>query len=225
MKKQGKAKQGDLTGKLSKAAIIIVLVMAVAGFTLNMGFFASFKSAKPGSLVVVDYTLRDGENRPIISSVQQLVQNSLENGETVGYTSQILVEVNGEEENGINPIDVYYPGGELKFALFSGELDAISSGIEGMHVNEQKTIPLEFGSSLISNMTPEQFEQIGGNFTSVQPGDWMAMGFTDTPIVSVDNSTPVIPIRWAKVTEKSTDEIFLLYGYSSVDVIVRDIRS
>lgn len=222
MKKQEKRRQNDWFGTVSKVAVILVLILAVAGFTLNMGFFSIFKSVKSGSYVTIDYTLRNDEGRPVISSVQQVVENGYDEGYAVGYTSRLSLVANGKVEN-VTPVDVYYSMGTVQFALFGPEIETISEGIMGMHLNEQKTILFPFGDDLKSNITPSQFEMIGGNFSQAEVGDWIPLGFATAPIVPVGNETPEVPIRWAEVLEKGEDSLLLGYGYSQVDVIVRDI--
>ena len=110
----------------------------------------------------------------------------------------------------------------IQFAFFQAEMDAIAAEVTGMHENDRKTVEFEFWPDLKSTMTPEQFANIGGNFTTAEIGDVMPMGFTEEPIISVDNSTPEIAIRWATVVEKN-DTITLRYGYPAVDIIVQQI--
>jgi hypothetical protein len=225
MKKDRKKKQPDRMGKASKIVILLVLLSAVIGFTLNMGFFSIFKTAEPGSYVVVDYTIRDDAGQPIITSSRPVVEDGLKKGFPVGFTAPLLLEVDATPEESIISIDTYYPSGTLQFALFASEIEAMNAGISGMHINEQTTVPFDFGPSLVQNLTAEQFEAIGGNFSLAQPGSWMPMGFVDKPIISVDNTTPEIPIRLARVIEKHEDEILLRYGYSTVDITIQEIRT
>ena len=222
MKKQGKGKQKDWFGTVSKVAVILVLVLAVAGFTLNMGFFSIFETVKPGSYVIIDYTLRTEEGRPVISSVQQVVESGYDEGYTIGYTSRLTLVANGTVEN-VTPVEVYYPMGTVQFALFAPEIETIGEEIMGMHPNEQKTIIFPFAGDLQSTLTPSQFEMIGGNFSEAAVGDWVPLGFAVAPIIPVGNETPEVPIRWAEVREKGEDGLLLGYGYPEVEVIVRDI--
>ncbi len=228
MKKQAKQKKDDRFQSLSRVAILLVLLMAIAGFTLNMSFFSIFKTAEEGDLVLIDYTLLYEDDSPIFSSVEQTVENAYNEGRIIGYTPQMLIEAGSETEESMQKVEVYYYTPDysamdsIQFAFFQAEMDAIAAEVTGMHENDRKTVEFEFWSDLKSTMTPEQFANIGGNFTTAEIGDIMPMGFTEEPIISVDNSTPEIAIRWATVVEKN-DTITLRYGYPAVDIIVQQI--
>jgi hypothetical protein len=229
MKKQANKKKDDRFQTLSRVAIVLVLLMALAGFTLNMSFFSIFKATEKGDLVVIDYTLLYEDDRPLFSSVEQTIESGYNEGMNIGYTPQMLVEAGSEMEESMQNVDVYYYNPDyssvrsIQFPFFQAEMDAITAAVTGMKENGRKTVEFDFWSDLKSTLTPEQFANIGGNFTTAEVGDVVPMGFTEEPIISIDNNTPEIAVRWATVIEKN-DTITLRYGYPAVEITVVEIR-
>jgi hypothetical protein len=228
MKKQGKVQKSGTTMNWTKIGTIFVLLICVVGFTLNMGFFSFFKNAQAGSAVVVDYTIRDADGRPILTSVPQVAAQSYQAQEGVFFTDPLQLEVGQVEESPIHSVDVYVTDGENvysagTFALFSNEVDTISMSVEGMRENDQKTISLDSGDKMERVLTVEEFENIGGNFTETQVGDYIPMGFVDAPTIAVDNSTPDIATRWSLVTAKDDETLGVQYGYATAEIILREI--
>lgn len=228
MKKQGKVQQSGTTMNWAKIGTLFVLLICVVGFTLNMGFFSFFKTAQTGSAVVVDYTIRDADGRPILTSVAQVAVQSYQAQEGVFFTDPMQLEVGKGEEDPIHAVDVYVTDGENvysagTFALFSNEVDQISMAVEGMRENDRKTIPLDSGDEWERILTAEEYENIGGNFTDTQVGDYIPLGFVDAPIIAVDNSTPEIATRWAYVTAKDNETLDVRYGYATAEIILTEI--
>jgi FKBP-type peptidyl-prolyl cis-trans isomerase 2 len=228
MKKQQKVQKSGASSRWLKVGTLLVLLICVVGFTLNMGFFSYFTTAQPGSVATVDYTIRDDEGRAILTSVSQIALESYQNQEGAFFTDPLQLEVGGTQDAFINPVDVYVTDGQSvysagKFALFSSEIDGISSALEGMRVNDRKTVSLDAGDKWERTMTAEEFENIGGNFTGAQVGDYVPMGFVDAPVIAVDNTTPEIATRWVKVTDKGDGVLAVQYGYATADIVLKEI--
>ncbi len=224
MKSKGSQKnKGDWTKKFSQFFIVFILAACVLGFTLNMAFFTGIKSAQPGSLVTIDYTIYTPDDIPVLTSDQNILQAAYQKGIPVVLTRPMSIEVGSQQENSITDIEGYdYQGGTVHFALFSSELDRISDSLNGVRNND--IISVEFTDNLVMTRSIEDFEKSGFNVTAIPVGSLISLGFTETTYIPVGNITPVIPIRWVKVIDKTDDNITVRYNYGSADITVREIH-
>ncbi|KQC05726.1 MAG: hypothetical protein APR53_06290 [Methanoculleus sp. SDB] len=228
MKAQRNSKKPDSSPNYMKIGALFILVICVAGFTLNMGFFSAFKTAQPGNAVALDFTLRDESGLAVLTSNQQVMKNALETGEGVLVTQPISLNVGGNVTEDIVSVDAYvsdgtryYPIG--KYALLSFELETISDACEGMRQNERKRVSFEYPESPVWTLSVEEFENFGGNFSTTNLGDWVPLGFSTAPIIAVDNTTPEVPFRLTKVVDKQADSIDIRYGYAYADIILSEM--
>lgn len=211
-----------------KIGALFILVICVAGFTLNMGFFSALKTAQPGNAVTLDFTFRDESGFAVLTSNQQVMKTAIETGEGVLMTQPIVLEVGGDVMEDIIPVDAYISDGTQyynvgKYALLSFELNTISDACEGMRQNERKRVSFEYPEPPVWTLSVENFENFGGNFSTVKVGDWVPLGFSTGPIISVDNTTPEIPMRITRVVDKQADSIDIRYGYAYADIILSEL--
>lgn len=222
MKKEQKKQQTDWTKNLSRAFIVVIIFVCVAGFTLTMPFFSIFKSAKPGSMVIVDYTIKEKDGTPVVTSFQKVAEDGV-----IGGLSQPLQIVVGENQtSGIVRVPMYYPQG-TEYALFSTEIEDISGALDGMHQGDMKHIQFD-NVPVVMNMTPERFNGIYNNsnydFNTTNVGAWLPVVLSDSIYVSEDNTSLNLPVRMVKVVDKTPDEILMSYDYDSVDISLREIN-
>jgi hypothetical protein len=229
MKKQGNQKKNKgVSDRLSKIAILGVLLICVVGFTLNMGFFSFFKTAQPGSICQVGYTLYDAQGVPLITSNEQVAQAEYESGNLALLSEPLVLTVGEEYQETFVPITLLYPEGASN-TLLANELAEINAALPGMRVNEQKTIEISGADTMVTAMTAEQFDSIVQgygteyNFSAAEPGDWVPLGMSATPIIELDNATPEIYVRYGKVAQKTTDEIAVAYGYPTASITLEYI--
>jgi len=221
MKKQGKPKTNDWAKTLSRGFILLVLVACVLGFSLTMGFFSVFKSVQPGSVATVGYTFYDMDGMPVLTSDRNLAQTYYEKGVPIGLSDPLSIEGGEISKPGIVPVKVYYPDGN-EYALFSNEMDTISSEIIGMKENSRKTIQFPFADTMQMERDAEQINGVT-NFTELESGYKLVLGFSDELPIGLDNVTPVTAQRWVTITNKTADGANLEYGYSSVEINVMQI--
>ncbi|MBN2733952.1 MAG: hypothetical protein JXQ82_03720 [Methanomicrobiaceae archaeon] len=225
MKKQGTKKDKDMQKTLSRIFIVFILLSCVVGFSLTFSFFSIFKKAEAGDYVIVDYTLSFENGAPIISSSQSIVENGYKNGFPVAMTNQLILQAGALQNEKILPVDAYvYPEGMTQYALIDLELDAISSDVIGMHEGDVKKIDLEFADGLTQNMTAEEYNSVGGNFTEAQIGLLVPLAFNYYPDTE-DNSTEtsVSLQRPSVIVEKTEDNIVLRYGYALAEIQISQI--
>ena len=126
------------------AGVLFVVLMVVSA--MGSSWISSLATIKPGDVAVVDYTLRDAQGNPILTSNQQLYTQLCQPG--FRYPVLQAADDNGEPFLPISGIPVCryihkIPAGLTNpFALFASEYSAISSGIVGLKANDQKTISL-----------------------------------------------------------------------------------
>ena len=81
-------------------------------------------------------------------------------------------------------------GGKVQqFALFSSEYDAMSPGIIGMKVNEQKRIAISPNTSMTQDWSPERLALNEMNLSDITVGDSFFMGVSDNPEAAANNTT------------------------------------
>jgi len=218
-KKDTKKKNDDWAKTATRVFVVFVLISCVLGFTLTMGFFNIFKKAEEGSIVSVQYTIRDETGIPIITSDTSVVETE---GVLAGVSQPIQFMVNQTYDDFIVPVDVYiYPSGVITYALFEPEMQAISDGVIGLAEGDSKTVDFPFGSSMEREMTKLQYENIGGNFSEAEVGMWIPLGFAPQPEIVLDNSTPeTIATRYARITSIGDESLTVLYGYAGADIRV-----
>ena len=73
-KKDTKKKNDDWAKTATRVFVVFILISCILGFTLTMGFFNIFKKAEEGSIVALEYTIRDETGIPIITSDTSVVE-------------------------------------------------------------------------------------------------------------------------------------------------------
>ena len=90
------------------------------------------------------------------------------------------------------PVQIYTAdsGWTKQFAIFSPEYNAISAGIIGMKINEQKRISIPSGNSMTQTWSTDQLMLNQVNISDISIGDVLAMGVSDNPegeVISLSN--------------------------------------
>jgi len=221
-KKSAKKKQ-DWNKSLTQAFIVFILIACVAGFSLTMGFFDIFKTAKDGNGIVVSYTIRDDTGIPVLSSDQAVIEKE---GVAGGVSQPLQMVIGSNYTDFIVPINVYmYPVGSTSYALFEPEMTAIAEGAIGLGEKGTKTVLFPFGKTMVREMTAEQYNLIDGNYSQAAVGMWIPLGFAPQPEVVLGNETApeTITTRMAKIVGKGNDTLTVQYGYASADITILQI--
>jgi hypothetical protein len=230
--KKGKPpqKKGGWTTSWAKiflvmACILFVGVMIIT--SLGTNWLVTLKPAKTGDTAVIDLTIRDNEGRPVFTTSHKIYNDSYQRGELVWYSNPLTVTVNATTKDTINPVTVSrYDYGLASFGLFGYELNQITSGLVGMTQGKSKTIVFPDSDLVQRNMTPEQFAGIGGNFSTVMPGDQLLLAFTTSPAINIDkNATPEYAIRTSLISAKASDNVTVSYGYPSANITLIQLSS
>ena len=213
--------------KWAYVGVALIVAVAMVGTYLSPLFDAPQK-AQVGNTALIGYTIRDEDGRPLVTTDQSLAASEYGKGNFVLLSSGMEVPV-GAQVSGENiaVLPVLYPeiGGFSGFGLLGFGVAAISQGLVGMRTGEMKAVGLTYGSNdLAMNLSEEDANGIGLNFTEIAVGDLVPLGFTTSPDISMNNETNEAPaLRLGKVTEKTADSLVITHRYGSVDVTLNGI--
>ena len=206
------------------ACVLFVVLMIVSG--MGSGWISAFAVSKPGDVAVIDYTLYDAGGNPILTTDQTLFKQIATQGKYVLFSKQITVTSNQSLSHSLFPVQVYSTGSGWanQFALFKPEYDAMSSGIVGMKVNEQKRISIPFSSSMTQLWSPELLMRNGVNLSDLNVGDIIPMGVGDNPEEMASNKSSMTYMRIGEVSRKTPEGAVVDFGYPSADIRVVSIN-
>jgi hypothetical protein len=208
------------------AAIVFVFVMVVS--STGMNWITGLAPIRAGDKVQLDYTIYDPSGNPLITTSENVYTQQYQNGRIVLYTPQLVLTANQTSKQAIYPIKVYIGTngtGWQEFALYNPEINAISSGVIGMKANEQKHIVFANNDTLNALFTPEDLAMVNVNASSLNVGDLLSMGVSDTTLDSASNTSAATYMRMGLVTRKSDNGVVVDFGYPSVDITIDSFAS
>lgn len=194
-----------------------------------MSWLNIFTQAKPGNNALVDFTFRDAQDRPIVTSVLSVITKAQDPSIMTFKANSLSVRVNvpsGEDLIPIQVVNPYNEYGVMEFGLFGQEVDMISNSITGMGVGDSKVLTYPYAGQMSRLMTMEQFMNITGeSFANVQIGDQVPLAFIDQPQIPMDDATPSSYIRIANVVDRDETNITLNYGYPKVEITLTKLTT
>ena len=224
-----KKKKEESTKLVSKILIVGVCLLFVGLMILSgMGtsWLSIFTAVKPGDTVVIDYTLYNAGGNPILTTDQQLYVKTASTSGGLVLSKQIAITANQTLSRSLYPVQIYTSGSgwSKQFAIFSPEYDAISNGIVGMKMNEQKRISIPSGNSMTQEWTTDQLILNKVNISDISIGDVLAMGVSDNPEAEVSNTSAITYIRTGEITQKTQSGVVVDFGYPVAEVRVVSIN-
>lgn len=206
------------------ACVLFVVLMIISG--MGSSWLTMFSVIKPGDTVVIDYTLYDAAGNPVITSEQTTYSQAVTQGRDIFATKQLTIISNQTMEKRIYAVQGYASTGSniQQLAIFSPEYNAISSGIIGMKINEQKRIVFPSDVSMTNELSVEQLALSKLNLTDISVGDIFFMGVSDYSEENTNITTPKTYLRVGEVSAKSTDGVVVDLSYPNVDVRVVSIN-
>jgi hypothetical protein len=214
---------------VSKIFIVLACLLFVGLMILSgMGnqWITMFNSVKSGDSVVLDVTVYDATGNPIITSDQTVYNQVVAKGQNIFATKQLTVISNKTMDKSIFGV----PGsastgtGVQQLAIFSSEYNAISSGIVGMKVNEQKRIAIPSDNMMKNDFSVEQLALSKINLTDISVGDNFFMGVSDTTQQVTNTTKATTFLRIGDVVSKSPDGVVVDLNYPSIEVKVVSIN-
>src|SRR5512136_2659406 len=224
-----KKKKEESTKLVSKILIVCVCVLFVGLMILSgmgTGWLTIFSSVKSGDTVVIDYTLFDAAGKPIVTTEKSTYDQAVAQGSGIFGSKQITITANQTMEKPIYSILVYPSnGGKVQqLALFSSEYNALSSGIIGMRVNEQKRIAISPNTTMTYDWSAERLALNKINLSEITVGDSFFMGVSDNPEAAANNTTASAFLRIGEVTKKSPEGVAVNFSFPAIDVRVVTIN-
>ena len=219
--------------KVFVIAVGVVFVAMMVLSAMGMSWLQSFRTVMANDSVTIDFTLRDPNGQPVITSDQNLYQTAVTQGYPSFLTQPLTVRAGyvGNPAFTDLPAENYYlsrEGIQEDFGLLCLELDELDAAVIGMKVGDTKTIHFNYTDPLIMTEKDYEFTAMGGNFTTTEIGDVIPVGFSETPMIQGlqgSNSTPTNPVvRLGIVINKTADTIQLQHRYPSADITVRAIQ-
>jgi hypothetical protein len=225
-----KKKKEDSTKLVSKIFIVGICLLFVGLMILSgMGtsWLTIFSSVKSGDTVVIDYTIFDAGGKPVVTTEKSTYDQIVAQGSGVFGSRQITLIANKTMEKPIYSIPVYPSnGGSVQqLGLFSTEYNAVSSGIIGMKVNEQKRIPISSDTSMTYEWSAERLALNKINLSDISVGNNFFMGISDNPEAASGNTSANTFLRIGEVSSKSPDGIMVDFSYPTIDVRVVSINN
>lgn len=226
----GTKKQAEKSKKLwiKVVAVIVGVVFVVLMVVSSMGstWISSIAKVTPGDSVTVDYTIRDAQGNAIVTSSSSLYNQLTKQGSNVLYSKQLTLTANQSLTSSLYPVQVYSTsnGWSSQFALFANEYNAMSDGILGMRVNDQKTLSLESSKPMTQFWSADQLEKNNMSLSQMGVGQLIALGVSDNPDAGTANSSATYYTRVGEITNKTSEGITLDFSYPSVDITVDTIN-
>jgi hypothetical protein len=206
------------------ACVLFVVLMIISG--MGSGWLTMFSVIKPGDTVVIDYTLFDASGKPVITSEQTTYNQVVAQGRDIFGSKQLTITSNQTMEKRIYAVQGYASTGSSvqQLAILSSEYNAISSGIIGMKVNEQKRIAISSDVSMTNELSVEQLALSKINLTDISIGDNFFMGVSDNSEKVANSTTANTFLRIGEVTNKSSEGVVVDLSYPVVEVRVVSIN-
>ena len=201
-------------------AFVFIMIFS----SLGMGWLTSMKPAAAGDVAQVSYTIRDSQNRPVLTSDLRLYNATIEKGDIIMMTSVLNVPVNATSENKIIIIPAYIQGYSANAGLLVYEWDIIAKDLLGMKTGESKTITFPMLDGVEMQMTAEEFNQLfnqtGYDFNTFKLNDQILLPMVNQPNINFDDTdTPDdYFLRVGYIREKTNDTITINYAYSTAEI-------
>ena len=226
----GVKKKNEAWVKLVSKIFIVAACLLFVGLMILSGmgnqWINMFNSVKSGDTVVLDLTVYDAAGKPIITSEQTVFNQAVANGQDIFATKQLTVISNKTMDKSIFgvPGSTSTGGSVQQLAIFSSEYNAISSGIVGMKVNEQKRIAIPTDNMMKNDLSVEQLALSKINLTDISVGDSFFMGVSDTTQQVTNTTKATTFLRVGDVVSKSPDGVVVDLNYPTIEVRVVSIQ-
>jgi hypothetical protein len=229
----GTKKQAEKSKKLwiKVLAVIIGVVFVVLMVVSSMGssWISSLATVKPGDVVVVDYTLKDPQGVPIMTSNAQLYTKLTSQGSGLIYSKPITITAGQNLTTSVFPIQFYSAtdgwSSQNQFALFSTEYNTIGSALIGMNPNGQKTVSLVPVKPLTQYWTADQLAASNMSISSINVGQHIVLGVSSSATAYEDNSSASSYVRMGEISNKTADGLTIDFSYPSIDITVDSINA
>lgn len=222
-------KQADPINWTKVGAISIAVLFAVmmAASLLGTAWIGGMRTVQPGDLVVIDYTIYNENDIPVLTSLETVASQAEQAGNYVYLSGPI--EVSAGYSLPDNMIGIPHRDGKMDpFGVFMTEFQEITSAPIGYKERDRVVVPLTVENPenpFERELTEEQMGEMGYSFDELSVGDMIPLGFADSPQVALDGAEPDIKVRFAFIKEKTDDSVLIRYGYSYAVVTINSVTA
>lgn len=203
------------------AFCILLVVMCIISFSnmgnifnQNGGGTTATGTLVAGDIAEVEYTMYIGEV-PMVTSSLDIFNNSPT--DRLPTWTQNLGLAAGRQVDVVNGTPILINSSyEHPFRMLNQEFNQIATGTVGLAIGESRTVQ-STGSYFQTTYTKDQAEQMDIDYTNWTVG---TMGLMNFPVLNATSNTTTMAIRPALVTNKTTDEMVLQYGYDTIKMKV-----
>ena len=226
----GEKKQKEERSKKIKKILIVGVCVLFAAIMIvsstGTGWITGLAPVKAGDTVVLDYTLYNANGKAIITSDQQVYNAEIAKGNNqLVQAQQLSITANQSPAKEVYPVTVSMSGGSTQqFAIFAPEFSAISQGVIGMKDGDKKTIDLPSMGDTTEDYPAALLARQNLSVSDFRLGDLLPMGVSSDPSAMQSNSTAITYLRVARVTNISTQDIVVDFGYPSADISIVSIN-
>ncbi len=208
------------------AFICVMLAVGMIFSGMGTGWISSFAAVKPGDVIVLDYTLRDSQGTPLLTSNQQLYSQSVTAGHWLLGSKQLIVTANQSLTRPLFPVQVVTPDrqGWGQYAILASEYNTISSAIVGMKKDEHKKVKLGAGSPVTDFLSNDQMEKMKINLSMVSVGQTVVFPISENSNGEMPNSSAVEYLRLMQVIDKTSDGVTLNYNIPDLEISIVSIN-
>ena len=185
-----------------------------------------FDTVKPGDVAVIDLTIYDVGGNPIVTTDKQLFKQETAQRKFVLFSNPISVISNQSLAYPFFLVqrDSTVSGRINQFAFSKPEYDAMSSGIFGMVMNEQKLINIPSSTSMTQLLSLELLNRNGVNINDINEGDVLSMEVSNNTEEMTINQSIMTYMRVGVVSRKTPEGVVVDFGYPTVDIRVVSIN-
>ncbi|HIJ06072.1 MAG: hypothetical protein XE11_0260 [Methanomicrobiales archaeon 53_19] len=223
-KKQADPINWTKVGAISIAVLFAVMMVASL---LGTAWIGGMRTVQPGDLVVIDYTIYNENDIPVLTTQEIVASQEEQAGRFVYLSGPIEVSAGYSPDDDMISIPHRY-GTIAPFGLFRSEFETISESAIGYRERDQITVPFTIenpDSPFEREMTAEQITEMGYPFDELSVGDMIILGFADNPQITLDDVEPDIKLRFAFIKEKTDETVLVRYGYSYAVVTINSVTA
>ncbi|HIH03531.1 MAG TPA: hypothetical protein HA263_06670 [Methanoregulaceae archaeon] len=204
--------------------VLFVVLMIVS--SMGTSWLNVFQTVKPGAVVMTDVTIRDDQNRPVLTTSETIYSSATKENRTIFLASPFTIDAGLAYTDPVMTVPIIAPQSGMNYTLFGEEYNAIVTGVVGMHPGGTKTVPLDTNVTEERNYTAEEFDQLGGDFGNTSIGDEMVLSFVENPEAFYDNTTtPTYALRTTHVVNRTEESVTLSFSLATADLTLSKVQS
>ncbi len=213
--------------KVGAISIAVLFAVMMAASLLGTAWIGGMRAVQPGDLVVIDYTIYNENDIPVLTTLEFVASEAEQAGNFVYLSGPIEVSAGYAPADDMVEIPHRY-GNIAPFALFRTEFQEITSAPIGYKERDRVDVPFTIESQdnpFERELTEEQIGEMGYEFDVLSVGDTIALGFADNPQITLDDVEPDIKLRLAYIKEKTDETVLVRYGYSYAIVTINSVTA